>query len=331
MASVIVAVVIGPVKIPFYAVWKIILFQALGGAEGEWTRAQFQIIWLIRLPRVLLAAGVGAGLAVLGVVMQTVVRNRLADPFILGVSSGASVGAVTILLFSVFSFAGIYAVSFGAFLGSLVAFVFVYLLAYIHGRVETMRLILAGLGVSYFCSGITSFIILTSHNQQLARSVLAWLLGSLSGARWIEVSLLTTVMLAAIIYLLLQSRALNALSLGEESATILGVNTQRFRRELFVVISLAAGVIVAVSGTIAFVGLMIPHAVRLIVGSDHRLVLPVSLLIGAIFLIWIDLFARILFHPVELPVGVITSALGGPFFLWLLSTPIGLKRRETHI
>jgi iron complex transport system permease protein len=318
LLSITLAVVMGPAPIPVARVWQIVWSQAVFRLEGDWTTAQLNIVWLIRFPRVLLGACVGAGLAAVGVAMQATVRNPLADPYILGVSSGASVGAVLVLGLGWFAAAGIYAVPLGAFLGALLTFVAVFLLAQQGGRLSPTRLILSGVACAYLFSGITSLITITSDNRELARSVLAWLLGSLAGADWIDLTLPAAVLLLGSGYLTLQARALNALLVGDETAVTLGVNVNQFRRRLFLIMSLLTGVMVAVSGAIGFVGLMIPHMVRMIVGVDHRRVLPVSVLAGSIFLIWVDVVARLAFAPVEVPVGVITSLLGGPFFLWLM-------------
>jgi iron complex transport system permease protein len=318
LLSITLGISIGPVQIPFGDVWTIAAFKIGLIEEGSWTNAHENIVWLIRFPRVLMAVFVGAGLAAVGVAMQAVVRNPLADPYILGVSSGASVGAVTVLGLGWFAFAGVYAISMGAFLGALLTFVIVFLLAQSGGRLSPGRLILSGVACSYVFSGITSLITLTSDDRELARSVLAWLLGSLASTDWTDLTLPAAVLLIGSVHLLLQARALNALLVGEESAATLGVNVNGFRRRLFLVMSLLTGVMVAVSGAIGFVGLMIPHMVRMVVGTDHRRVLPVSILAGSIFLIWVDVVARVAFDPVELPVGVITSLLGGPFFIWLM-------------
>lgn len=332
LVSITLGVTLGPVDIPVGAVWRIAASETINvlsditslelnswvNIEANWTKAQFNIIWLIRFPRVLVGVFVGAGLAVVGVTMQALVRNPLADPYILGISSGASVGAVMVLAFGTFAFAGIYAISVGAFLGAILTFLIVFLLAQSNGRLNPARLILAGVAVAYFFSGLTSFITLTSDNRELARAVLAWLLGSLAGTDWVELTLPTAVLFFGSIYLVLQARGLNALIVGDETAATLGVDLTRFRRSLFGVVSLVTGVMVAVSGAIGFIGLMIPHIVRLMVGTDHRRVLPVSIFVGSIFLILVDVIARTAFDPVELPVGVITSLLGGPFFLWLL-------------
>lgn len=317
--SITLGVSIGPVPIPAEDVWTIAGAKiGLLNGEGSWLKAHENIVWLIRFPRVLLAVFVGGGLAVTGVVMQALVRNPLADPYLLGISSGASIGAVMAIGLGFFAFAGVYGVSVGAFVGAILAFFIVFAIAQQSGQVTPNRLILAGLAVSYVFSGITSFIILTSDNRYLAGQILAWTLGSLARANWIDLTLPLLVLVLGICYLMLQSRSLNALLVGEETAVTLGVDIVRFRRNLFIIASLVTGTLVAVSGAIGFIGLMIPHIVRILVGTNHRHVLPVSLLIGSIFLIWVDVFARTAFAPRELPVGVITAMLGGPFFLWLM-------------
>jgi len=313
------AVAIGPVQIPFTRVWQI-AFAQITGQDGDWSLAQSNIVWHLRFPRVLLGGIVGAGLAAVGVSMQAVVRNPLADPYILGISSGAAVGAVLVLSFGVLAFAGAYAISIAAFAGSLLTFLAVFTLARIGGQFSTGRLILSGVACAYVLSGVTSFITLTSDKDELARSVMSWMLGSVAGADWLDLSVPALVLLAGTAYLLLCARPLNALLMGEETAATLGVDVVRFRRRLFLVMSLLTGVMVAVSGAIGFVGLVVPHIARMLVGTDHRRVLPVAVLFGAIFLIWVDVGARMIIAPSELPVGVITSLLGGPFFIWLLAT-----------
>lgn len=332
IVSVTLGITLGSVDIPAGIVWRIAASEIIKfisehtpfnlslwiNIAEDWTSAQFNVVWLIRFPRVLLGAFVGAGLAVVGVTMQALVRNPLADPYILGISSGASMGAVAVLAYGIFAFAGIYAISLSAFLGSLMTSFIVFLLARRRGRIAPRRLILSGVAVAYFFSGLTSFITLTSGKYMLARAALSWLLGTLAGTNWTELTLPVIVLVAGTFLLSLQARSLNALIIGDETAATLGVDLNRFRGQLFLSVSLVTGVMVAVSGAIGFVGLMVPHTVRLIVGADHRRVLPVSLFAGSIFLIWVDVIARVAFAPVELPVGVITSLLGGPFFLWLM-------------
>jgi iron complex transport system permease protein len=321
--SINLAVTLGPVEISSATTWRIAYFEVLRlfGLDppvGEWTMAQYNIVWEIRFPRVLLAALVGSALAVVGVAMQAMVRNPLADPYLLGVSSGASVGAVSVLAWGAFAFAGRHALSLGAFLGATLACALVYLVARIHGHLSATRLILGGVAVGYFLSGLTSLITLTADQHELTRSVLSWMLGSVAGAQWHHLGLPFLALLVCAFGLFSQSRALDALLLGDETASTLGVDAARIRRVLFLAASFLTGIMVAVSGAIGFIGLMVPHAARLLVGSGHRRVLPVSALIGAIFLVWVDVIARTAFQPVEVPVGAITALLGGPFFVWLL-------------
>lgn len=323
LVSLTLAITLGPVRIAPQQAWLIAAHEigtrlGMDLQPGDWSTAQFQIVWRVRMPRILLAALAGAGLALVGVAMQAMVRNPLADPYLLGVSSGASVGAVSVLAFGALAFAGELALPLGAFGGALIACVSVYLLAYANGRLQASRLILGGVAIAYCLGGVTSLIVLTADQRELANSVLTWTLGSLAGTRWDELGLPAALLLIGAALLLTQARALNALLSGEESAATLGVDTTRTRRWLFVLVSLVTGVLVALTGPIGFVGLIVPHITRMLVGAEHRRVLPVAALVGAIFLVWVDVFSRIAFAPAEVPVGVITSLLGGPFFVWML-------------
>jgi len=317
-ASVTLAVLLGPVPISPATVWKVALHETLGLFAPDWSAAQGQIVWQIRFPRVLLAAVVGAGLAVVGTTLQALVRNPLADPFVLGGSSGASVGAV-LVIGAGFSAFGVYSLSVAAFLGALGAFALVVVLARgPGGAVSPVRLVLSGVAVSYALSGLTNFMIFRTEDSDQVRSVLFWMLGSLGGARWEYLTAPALVLLAGSFLLVLQARSLNSLLMGEESAANLGVDTGAFRKQLVVLTALLTGAMVAVSGSIGFVGLVMPHVVRLLVGSDHRRVLPVAVLLGATFLVWVDVLARTAVAPEELPVGVVTSLIGAPFFVWLM-------------
>ncbi|MGZ0052860.1 FecCD family ABC transporter permease [Brevibacillus gelatini] len=321
VVSITLAVTLGSVEIQPATVWKIALShlplvdQWIG---ADWSKGEQTIIWEIRFPRVLLGAVVGAGLSVVGVAIQSLVRNSLADPYILGVSSGASTGATLVILFGAFSMYGQYALSFGAFTGSLVSILLVFTLSRIGGQNSTVRLLMAGIAISAILSAITSLIIFSAPNEHGIRSVLFWMSGSLAGGKWEYLTIPSLIVVICLIVLLAQYRSLNALLMGEEAAGTLGVNTVQFRKQLLVITALLTGVIVSISGSIGFVGLMMPHIVRVIVGSDHRRVLPVSALLGAIFLIWADVIARLAFAPEELPIGIITALCGGPFFIWLM-------------
>ncbi|QIL83423.1 iron ABC transporter permease [Diaphorobacter sp. HDW4A] len=321
LCSMTAGVALGSVNVPPLVVWRVVLGELFGSSSSpaDISVQQHQIVWLVRAPRVLMAALVGAGLATVGVVMQAMVRNPLADPYMLGVSSGASVGAVSVLAWGSFAFAGVYAISAGAFVGALIATMAVYWLARGRARVQqSTRLILSGVAVGYFFTGLTSLITLTSGQRDLAGALMTWTLGSLAGTQWSHLSLPALVLLAGMVWLALQTQALNALMMGDETAATLGVNTHALRRTLFVVVSLLTGVMVAASGAIGFVGLVVPHVARMLVGSDHRRVLPVAAVMGALFLVVVDLLARVLFSPMDVPVGVITALIGGPFFVWLL-------------
>lgn len=321
--SLTLAVTLGPVRLAAAQVWHITVFEicqrlGLDMAVGDWSISQQQIVWRVRLPRVLLAALAGAGLSLVGVAMQAMVRNPLADPYLLGVSSGASVGAVGVLAYGALGFAGGWALPLGAFGGALAACVLVYVLAYANGRLQAARLILGGVAIAYCLGGVTSFIVLTADQRELANSVLTWTMGSLAGTRWDALGLPSALLLVGMSLLLVQARALNALLAGDDGAATLGVDTTRTRRWLFVLVSLVTGTLVALAGPIGFVGLVVPHVTRMLVGAEHRRVLPVAALLGAIFLVWADTLSRTAFAPAELPLGVITSLVGGPFFVWML-------------
>lgn len=320
------AIVLGPVPIHYETVWRIVFSQLPVLSDWvtvDWTQAEKNIVWDIRLPRVLLGAIVGGGLAIVGVAIQALVKNSLADPYILGVSSGASVGATLVILFGAFGIFGQYALSIAAFLGALVSVMIVFFIARKGGSISTVRLLLSGIAVSAILNAVTNLIVMSAPKEEGIRNALFWMMGSLTAAKWEYLTIPALAVLMGIGYLLIQSRALNVLLMGEETAATLGMSTNMFRKVLLVFTALLTGVIVAVSGAIGFVGLMIPHIVRLIVGSDHRRVLPVSALLGAVFLIWADVAARLLFAPEEIPIGIITSICGAPFFIWLL-------RRNTY-
>lgn len=316
--SVVCGVALGPTGIALDKA-LMLLYEALrGGVVSAADAGSYYIVWDIRLPRVLLAAVVGAGLSTVGVATQAMVRNALADPFVLGISSGASVGASAVALFGFFGALGLYALSTAAFLGALGATLLVYLIARAGGGLSPLRLVLTGTAMSYGFSAITTLMVFRSPNGHAAQSTMFWLLGSLGGVTWRSLPVATVVVALGIGYLSLSARRLNALAMGDETATTLGVDPTRFRRELFGVTAAVTGVVVAVSGAVGFVGLMLPHLVRLAIGSDHRRVLLLAPLAGAVFLVWVDVLARTLAAPEELPLGVITAAIGVPCFLLLM-------------
>ncbi len=305
---------LGPVSISPATVWHVLIDNVAGRPPNT---VADTIVWQIRLPEVLLAALVGATLTTAGTVVQVLVRNALADPFLLGISSGASVGATAVLLFGAFASLGIWAVSVGSVLGALGAFACVFLVSRTGRELSPTHLILCGVVLAALFESLTSFFIFRG-NPQATQSILFWLLGSFGQANWTQLPLASAVLLLAMAYLMGQARALNALAMGPGPAASLGIDVHRLRRNLFVVTSLMAGVAVALSGVIGFVGLVVPHIVRLVVGSDHRRVLPVGALLGAAFMVLADLLARTIVAPQEMPIGVITAFIGAPVLLVLI-------------
>lgn len=317
LVSMTAGVTIGSVPLPPEQVWQIMLHQLNPMlVDPTWPPSRASIVLDARLPRVALAAVVGAGLAACGMVLQAVVRNPLADPMLLGVSSGASVGAVAVLVTGA-GFALI-VLPLAAFVGALGALVTVYLLARTGGRMPTVRLILAGVAVAEVLSAVASLLIATSDDPHKAQAAVRWTLGGLGGATWSMVWIPAAVVAVGVAALLAVTRSLNLLYSGEEAAAALGLDVHRFRAAMFVVVALMVGAMVAVSGAIGFVGLIMPHIVRLLVGADHRRALPAAALLGASFLIMCDIAARTVAAPEELPVGILTALVGGPYFLWLL-------------
>lgn len=317
VVSVLAGVALGPVGVPFGQVVRLLSEGVTGGTIGAHEAGPYRIVWDIRLPRVLLAAVVGAGLAVVGVAVQAMVRNALADPYVLGISSGASVGATAVATTGLFASLGVYALSTAAFLSALAAMALVYLAARRNG-LTPLRLVLTGTAMAYGFSAVAMLLVFQSPRGEAARAAMFWLLGSLGGVTWTSLPVAAGTVALGILYLQTQAKRLNAMSMGDETATTLGVDVTRLRKALFLVTAAMTGVLVAVSGAVGFVGLMLPHLVRLVVGADHRKVLAVAPLAGACFLIWVDIAARLLAAPEELPLGVITAALGVPCFVFLM-------------
>ena len=318
--SVLVAVGLGAVWIPPARIGAIIGHHLFGApVEMTWRASQDAIVWDVRLPRVLLGAAVGAGLAVTGMALQAMVRNMLADPYLLGVNSGGSSGAAACILFGFGVGWGEYALQVSAFLGAFAAALLVFVIARTAGRITSTRLLMSGVAVGYALYALTSFLIFASDSAEGSRSVLFWLLGTLSLARW-SIPLLVVVVVVGLVVigLTLWGRQLDALAIGDETAHTLGVSPTRFRLILLVLVSLAVGVLVSAAGSIGFVGLVIPHLARRLVGARHRRAIPIAAVLGAIFLLWADLAARLLLSPQELPIGIVTALVGAPFLLILV-------------
>ncbi|ONH36884.1 ABC transporter permease [Protofrankia sp. BMG5.30] len=324
VAALTLAVSLGSTDVPMGEVWSVVGRHLTGRPAPP--GPQDLIVWQLRVPRALLAAVVGAGLGLVGTAVQALVRNPLADPYLLGVSSGASLGAVAAIVLGVGAGVGglpRIGVSTAAFAGALASFALVWALARRGGGFSPLRPVLAGVGIGQFLSGFTSYLVLRTGDEQQTRGVLFWLMGSLGGAQWGTLAIPTVTVASGLVVLQARARALNALLMGDETAAGLGVDVTRLRRELFVVTSVLTGVLVAVSGAIGFVGLMIPHACRLVVGGDHRRLLPVAALAGAVLLVAVDIAARTALDTQELPVGVVTSLIGAPALLYLLDRRLG--------
>ena len=313
LASMVLAVTFGPADIAPSDVWQAIAWHFGLLPESPLGRLRDAIIWELRLPRVLAAAAIGAGLALCGAVMQALTRNPLADPYLLGLSSGASLGAVTFLLTG-----AALLMPLGAFLGAGAAMALTLLVTQLLGGATPTRAILAGISISALAAAATSFLIFWSATGDSYREILAWLMGSLSGVIWPEALLVLGALLLAGLPVLLSGRSLDAFAFGDTAAATLGVDVSRLRWWLLGGTALLTGILVSVGGAIGFVGLIVPHVARLVTGSRHRILLPVAMLLGATFMVWTDTAARSLFEPRELPVGIITALLGAPIFLLVL-------------
>ncbi|ADK85800.1 transport system permease protein [Desulfarculus baarsii DSM 2075] len=307
-ATFVLGLTVGTASVPLGQVWD----WAMGRAD---TGSAAVIVGQLRLPRLLVAALAGAALSLSGAVFQGVLRNPLAEPFILGVSGGAATGAVLAISLGL---AGLWAVSTFAFLGALGTMLLVMAIAGRRGGLDAASIVLTGVMVNAFFTACIMFVISTTTDQKL-HSILFWLYGDLSGATMAQAALLAPVLALAGAALWLRARHLNLLSAGETAAAALGVEVGRTRFFLMIVASLLVGAAVSLSGLIGFVGLMAPHLLRMTIGHDHRLLLPGSVLFGASFLCLADTAARTLISPSSLPVGVVTAALGAPFFLLLLA------------
>ncbi|WP_405835672.1 FecCD family ABC transporter permease [Streptomyces sp. NBC_01518] len=314
LVSVAFAVTIGPADISTADVWASVAAH-LGGGESSLAPLRDGIVWDLRMSRTLLAAVCGAGLALCGAVMQSLLRNPLADPFVLGVSSGASTGAVAVVVLGVGG--GAVSLSAGAFVGALLSFGLVMLLSHSLGA-SMDRVVLSGVAAMQLFSALTSFTVLTSADAETTKGVLFWLLGSLSGADWGQVLLCAGALALVLVVCLGHATTLDAFAFGEEAAAGLGVNVARARLILLCATALLTAVLVSCAGAIGFVGLVLPHVTRALTGSGHVRLLPVTALTGAVFLVWVDTLARTVVDPQEVPVGVVTSLIGVPAFVVVL-------------
>lgn len=317
LLSMLVAVCLGSVKIPLFEVYNIMAHKIFGQQiMGDLKPSHIDIIWQLRLPRVLMAAIAGAALSMSGAVMQASVQNPLAEPYILGIASGASFGAVIAILIG--GIGGFVGTTIWAFGGAILATVLVMFLAGLRGQMSTVKMVLAGAVVSALLSAGANFIIYMSNNAEGMRSVTFWTMGSFAGAKWSTLFLPAVGTGFAGILFLSQARKLNVMLLGEEAALTLGIDLVSVRRFYMILTALLTAIIVSACGVFGFVGLVIPHIVRSLIGSDHRKLMPVVILSGSFFLIWADVLSRVLLKSGDLPIGIITALIGAPFFMYLL-------------
>lgn len=284
----------------------------------ESLKSHITIVLNIRLPRIILSAVIGMGLSVVGAAFQGIFKNPMADPYVIGVSSGAALGASLAIVFGSRLIFGFFpSVQFVAFIGAVLTVLCVYEIAKVGSKVPTVTLLLAGVAVSAMASAAISVLMIFNKDQ--AESIIFWTMGSVSAARWGQIGYLLPVVLIGTLIIMAYSRDLNLMMNGDETAQSLGVEIEKTKKILLVVSSLMIAFIVSSSGIIGFVGLIVPHAVRLLLGADYRVLIPFSALGGAIFMILSDTLARTLLAPMEIPVGAITALFGAPYFIFLLN------------
>lgn len=321
--SLLLAVTFGSVEIPIGDVYRVItekLYHSIFLGEADWGEGSlFRVVWYIRLPRLILAIAIGMGLSVCGVVMQAIVKNPLADPYVLGISSGASLGATLAIMLGVGAALGSNSIGIMAFLGAFVISLAVVGLANVGGRANSVKLLLAGSALSSVCSAFSSFIVYIAHDKDGMQTVTYWMMGALGGATWELDAAVMLVVVAGIFFFMTQYRTLNLMLLGDEVSITLGTNLHRWRQLYLLVSAAIVGFAVYAAGMIGFVGLVIPHVVRMVYGTDHKKLIPLSALVGAIFLIWADVGCRTLIPGQEMPIGILTSIIGAPCFIYLMA------------
>lgn len=287
----------------------------ISGSQGSFNSREEVIVWDVRGARIVLAAIVGAGLSICGAIMQSLVRNVLADPYLLGTASGASAGAATILVFGI---SGVFGLAGAAFIGAVVATVATFAIASTGGTLTSSRVILAGITIGFAMTALTNLMVFASGDEGAARSVMFWMLGSLALASWDQMLLPILALLVTMIVGMGIGSGLDAMSVSDETAQISGFNPQRLRLASMLLVSACIAVLVSAAGQIGFVGLVIPHAARRLVGATNRSVIPVSALLGATLMVWADVIGRIAFQPREIPLGIITALVGTPVLIALV-------------
>lgn len=314
LVSAIITLCMGAVRIPVQDTLSILLRHLFGTDTGTSVSVAFeQIVWQIRMPRIILSFLAGSGLALCGCVMQAVVQNPMADPYILGVSAGATLGATGSLFLGLGVISG-----FWAFVGAGGACFLVLALSSADGKTTSVKLILSGMIVNALLTAFSNFIIAVAGDSDGMMSIKFWTMGSLTRTGWKNIGLVTLIVLAAAVFFRTQAQTLDGLMLGEEAASTIGINTFRCRLVYLLVLSVLTGALVSVCGTIGFVGLIIPHVSRAIAGTAHRKLLPIAALSGGLFMLWVDAIARSLIPNTELPVGIFTALVGAPFFVYVM-------------
>lgn len=320
IAAMFLALAVGTVKIPMEQIYVAVISQLQSGTslDGALKGSVHDIVWQLRLPRIVLAAAVGAGLASSGVIMQAIVKNPLADPYILGISSGASLGATAAILLGIGAFMGENFIGLAAFTGAFAISLLVLFISNLGGRSNSVKLLLAGMALSAVCSAFSSFIVYFANNKEGMQSIAYWMMGSFAGAKWENLMIIGPIVILAVLFLWTQSRMLNLMLLGDESALTLGTDLHIYRQIYLLVSSLIVGFVVYSAGMIGFVGLVVPHVIRMLVGTDHKRLIPVAALTGAIFLVVADGLCRVIIPRTELPIGILISIIGAPCFVYLM-------------
>ena len=320
VGSIMISVTLGSAKISVSEVYKVLGYKLLGiKAYSEYSIGPMHdVVWVIRFPRVVLAIAIGMSLSISGVVMQAIVKNPLADPYILGISSGASLGATFAIMLGFGAVLGGNFVGVMAFIGALLVSFGVLLLANIKGSATSSKLILAGMALSAVCSSFSNFIIYIANDKTGMQSVTYWLLGSLAGAKWETDIIILPIVIIACLFFWSRYRVLNLMLLGDDVSITLGTDLHKPRHIYLIITSIMIGLSVYCAGVIGFVGLIIPHAVRMIFGTDHKKLIPISALVGSIFMIFADALSRIIIPNSEIPIGILISMVGAPVFIYLM-------------
>ncbi len=319
--SVVMATRLGSVELRFDVIRGVVVNRLLNREVYPvlWIEGTETILWNIRIPRILTAFVVGAGLTLCGILMQVLTKNPLADPYVLGISHGASTGAVSVIMYGYLGFLGGYATMVGAFAGAVISIVLALRIATIRNKVTATQLVLAGIAVSALFGAMTNFMIYhTKTGSDKVKTATYWMMGSLSGSSWEKLKYATIAFVLCFILMMLLTKGLDVLLLGDDVASTVGVNTDKLKLSIIIVATLLTGIIVSISGTIGFVGLTIPHITRSVVGTKHIRLVPASMLVGGTFLVIADILSRTLVAPEELPIGVVSAFFGAPFFLYLI-------------